>query len=142
LCSGFVVLLSFEVQKVFHKLARSRLIDVQFPRVDNLYRLTDETVAGVADPGQNGTIGYTLDKVGNRSNRTSSVASVPSVLNQTYNARDWLGSDTYTANGSTAVGQVSDLTLRGTETYDFEEHLILRTKPDGTGINIIYGLCG
>ncbi|HUL53425.1 MAG TPA: Ig-like domain-containing protein, partial [Opitutaceae bacterium] len=33
---------------------------------DGLYRLTSESVAGGADPGQNGTVTYTLDKVGNR----------------------------------------------------------------------------
>ena len=108
---------------------------------DDLYRLTDETVSGDTH-GNDGAIGYTLDKVGNRAARTSSVASVSSVVNQSFNSRDWLNGDTYTANGSTTVGQVSDLTLRGTDTYDFEEHLILRTKPDGTTINVNYDADG
>ena len=108
---------------------------------DDLYRLTDETVSGDTH-GNDGAIGYTLDKVGNRSARTSSVASVSSVVNQSFNSHDWLNGDTYTANGSTTVGQVSDLTLRGTDTYDFEEHLILRTKPDGTTINVNYDADG
>ena len=108
---------------------------------DEIYRLTGENVAGVTDPAQNGTLGYTLDKVGNRSSRLSSFLAVQNQTNA-FNARDWLASDTYTANGSTTVGQIADLADRGTDTYDFEEHLILRTKPDGSSINVSYDADG
>ena len=110
---------------------------------DDLYRLTGETVAN--DPnGQNGTIGYTLDKVGNRQSRSSSVASIPSTAN-TFNARDWLNTDTYDANGNTTIGHlpsaIGDHTA-GTDVYDFENRLILRTRPDGTQVNLAYDADG
>jgi RHS repeat-associated protein len=62
------------------------------------------------------------------------------VLNQSYNARDWLSSDTYNANGST----VGSVILNGpvSDTYDFEERLILRTKSDGSTINLSYDADG
>jgi RHS repeat-associated protein len=110
---------------------------------DELYRLTGETRIGDTS-GQNGTIGYTLDKVGNRLSRLS---PLPSVQNQTnsFNSRDWLGGDTYTPNGSTLTSsQHSALNpqLAGTDTYDFEERLILRTRADGTTINLSYDADG
>jgi RHS repeat-associated protein len=108
---------------------------------DGLYRLTSETVSGAADPGQNGTVGYTLDKVGNRLSRLSSLPSV-NTQDSTYNVRDWLNTDTYDANGNTTVGQVADLAARGTDTYDFENRLILRTRPDGTQVNVSYDADG
>jgi RHS repeat-associated protein len=76
------------------------------------------------------------------------VAAVPATLSQTYNSRDWLNGDTYTANGSTVTGRLSPLAPglapepSGTDVYDFEERLILRTKPDGTTINISYDADG
>ncbi len=84
---------------------RLRLARVFLCLFHALYRLTSETiVAGVGDPGPPGTIGYNLDKVGNRSSRSSSVSSVPSLVNQSYNARDWLDTATYDANGNTVSG--------------------------------------
>jgi hypothetical protein len=68
---------------------------------DDLHRLTSETIAGDLS-GQNGTIGYVLDKVGNRLSRSSPVAPIPSTAN-TFNARDWLDTDTYDANGNTVI---------------------------------------
>ncbi|MDD2764574.1 MAG: RHS repeat-associated core domain-containing protein [Opitutaceae bacterium] len=118
---------------------------------DDLYRLTSETVAGVADPGQNGMISYTLDKVGNRLARSSAVAPVPSVLSQTYDARDRLtGLDGrsvgYDLNGNTTSGSLQDLAAAGfgtfTDVYDFENRLVLRTKADGSSINIVYDADG
>ncbi len=110
---------------------------------DDLYRLTDETVTADAN-ANNGSIGYAFDKVGNRSGRTSSVASVSSVLNQSFNSRDWLNGDTYTANGSTLTSSTLPVALSPAlpDVYDFEEHLILRTKPDGTTINVNYDADG
>lgn len=66
---------------------------------DDLYRLTHEAIAGDTH-GNNGTVAYGLDKVGNRESRTSSAPSVPSAFN-TFNARDWLSGDAYDANGNT-----------------------------------------
>ena len=60
----------------------------------------------------------------------------------------WLSGDTYTANGSTVTGRLSPLApglapeTSGTDVFDFEEHLILRTKPDGTTINVNYDADG
>ena len=109
---------------------------------DEIYRLTGENVAGVADPGQNGTLGYTLDKVGNRSSRLSSLLAVQNQTNA-FNARDWLSSDTYTPNGSTIQGGTGVSPVGSTtDAYDFEEHLILRTKTDGSSINVSYDADG
>jgi YD repeat-containing protein len=112
---------------------------------DDLYRLSAEAVAGASDASQNGTVGYTLDKVGNRQARNSGVSALGSQLNQTYNARDWLSGDTYDANGSTVTSsQFSALNpqLSGTDAYDFENRLIVRTKADGSTINISYDADG
>lgn len=68
---------------------------------DDLYRLTSETILN--DPHVvNGSVNYGYDPVGNRLNRTSSVAGVPS-QSSTYDANDRLTSDTYDANGNTKV---------------------------------------
>jgi RHS repeat-associated protein len=97
---------------------------------DNLYRLTQETITvGTGDPAIAGTIAYTLDRVGNRLSRSSSVPSVASVVGS-YDSNDRLTSDTYDADGNTlasadprpgASGSVSDV-------YDFENRLISRNS--------------
>ncbi|MDO8540341.1 MAG: LamG-like jellyroll fold domain-containing protein [Opitutaceae bacterium] len=110
---------------------------------DDLYRLTGETITG--DPNaQNGSIGYDLDKVGNRLNRTSQIAAVTAQLNQSYNARDWLGGDTYNANGSTltAASLPQPVAPSSPDVYDFEERLIVRTRADGSSVNITYDADG
>ena len=96
---------------------------------DNLYRLTNETIAGDTH-GQNGSIGYQYDAVGNRLNRTSSVAAVPSATS-TYDANDRLTNDTYDANGNTTA---SNSKLYG---YDFENRLTQLTD-GGNGATYIY----
>ena len=107
---------------------------------DDLYRLSGESIAG--DPqGNSGALGYGLDKVGNRLSRTSTVAAVASAANS-FNARDWLSGDTYNANGSTTVGLGLPAAQRGTDVYDFEERLILRTKTDGSSLNLGYDADG
>ena len=118
---------------------------------DALYRLTGETVAGGGDPGSLGSIGYTLDKVGNRLNRVTSGADLQLKLpssTSSYNARDWLASDTYDGNGNTqnsgllATRYPLLATQSVPDVYDFENHLILRTRPDGTQVNISYDADG
>ena len=64
---------------------------------DALYRLTNEALSGAA-PG--GSVSYKYDVVGNRTNRTSTLAGV---TNQTfaYTGNDWLTGDSYDGNGNT-----------------------------------------
>ncbi|MDD2764572.1 MAG: Ig-like domain-containing protein [Opitutaceae bacterium] len=102
---------------------------------DGIYRLTGETITG--DASSNGSVSYTLDKVGNRLSRSSSVASVPSVVN-TFTSRDWLNSDTYDANGNTTLS----FGVTTQDIYDFEDRLIVRHKPDGSTINLSYDADG
>ncbi len=113
---------------------------------DKLYRLTNEAIAGDTH-GNNGEIGYELDKVGNRKARSSHLSAISGQLNLTYNARDWLNGDTYDANGNTVVGSLSSLvsgpsSLSGTDAYDFENRLIARTRADGSTVNISYDADG
>jgi YD repeat-containing protein len=83
---------------------------------DDLYRLTNEAIAN--DPhGVNGSVSYGYDAVGNRLNRSSSIAPVASQTS-TYDSNDRLVSDTYDANGNTTVSS------GGSYNYDFENKLI------------------
>jgi RHS repeat-associated protein len=82
---------------------------------DNLWRLTNETIAGTTNT--DGEIGYVYDDVGNRLSRSSSVAGIP---NQTssYDDDDRLLSDGWDANGNT-------LTSSGNQyRYDSENRLL------------------
>ena len=97
------------------------------------------------DPLHSGTVTYGLDKVGNREARTSSVLSVPSVVNPLFNPRDQLLTHTYDANGNTT--QASDPLVTGhsslvTDSYDFEDRLIIRHRADGSTINLSYNSDG
>jgi YD repeat-containing protein len=92
---------------------------------DDLYRLTNETIANDTH-GINGTVGYGYDPVGNRLNRSSSVAGVPTQTS-TDDANDLRPSDTYDANGNTKVSP------GGTLCYDFENRLITHTSIVNTG---------
>jgi YD repeat-containing protein len=65
---------------------------------DNIYRLTSETVAG--DPNSlNGTIGYTYDPVGNRTQQTSTLPGITSG-GFAFDADDRLASDVHNAHAS------------------------------------------
>jgi RHS repeat-associated protein len=93
---------------------------------DNIYRLTSEAITG--DPGgNNGTVTYPqYDKVGNRSQRTSTLGAVPPA-SYTYDANDRLTTDTYDNNGNTIFsGGIAF-------TYDFENRLLSRG-----GATIVY----
>ena len=68
---------------------------------DNLYRLTNETISGF------GSVTYGYDGVGNRTNRSG---SNPQTF--TYNTNDWLGGDSYDANGNT--------TNSGSKSYQYD----------------------
>jgi RHS repeat-associated protein len=92
---------------------------------DALYRLTGETIAGDPD-GADGAVTYTLDPVGNRLSRSSTLSAVPSITNS-YDANDRLDGNTYDLNGSpTAAGG-------STYIYDFENRL----KQAG-GVSVVY----
>lgn len=103
---------------------------------DDLYRLTNEALTGDTR-GNNGSVGYTLDKVGNRESRASSITAVANVTN-TFNSRSWLSGDTYDANGNTTLSVGISLP----DVYDFEDHLIIRHKPDGSTVNLSYDADG
>jgi hypothetical protein len=83
---------------------------------DNLYRLTSETIA--ADPnGVNGAASPVYDAVGNRTQKSSTLAGYPGGLSN-YNANDQLASDTNDANGNTTAS--TGLSYA----YDCENHLV------------------
>jgi RHS repeat-associated protein len=83
---------------------------------DDLYRLTNETIAGGAG-GMNGSVTYSYDAVGNRKQKVSTLPGYPGGLTN-YNGNDQLSTDTYDANGNTtASGQTGYV-------YDFENHLV------------------
>jgi uncharacterized protein RhaS with RHS repeats len=67
---------------------------------DNIYRLTSETIA--SDPsGNNGSVSYGLDPVGNRTSETSSLPGINSGSWPVYNADDQqIPSESYDLNGN------------------------------------------
>jgi RHS repeat-associated protein len=64
---------------------------------------------------------YTLDDVGNRLARNSTLPGVNSTAS-TFDANDRLATDSYDANGNTVGSSL------GTDTYDFEDRLISRNN--------------
>ncbi|MET0625293.1 MAG: VWA domain-containing protein [Pyrinomonadaceae bacterium] len=95
---------------------------------DAINRLVGETVAGAPDPAQNGEVGYTLDAVGNRTARSSTLAGVPAAAN-TFDANDRAVGDTYDANGNTLAAGGR------TFAYDFEDRL---KSADGGAVTVVY----
>jgi len=92
---------------------------------DNVYRLTSEAITG--DPGgNNGTIGYVYDLVGNRTQRNSTLSTMPTAT-YSYDANDRLTTDSYDNNGNT----ISSAGI--SYAYDFEDRLTLRG-----GVTIVY----
>ncbi|MET0645080.1 MAG: RHS repeat-associated core domain-containing protein [Pyrinomonadaceae bacterium] len=95
---------------------------------DALYRLTREAVTNDPNPAKNGAVDYTLDPVGNRLSRTSTLEGV---LNATssYDANNRLVSDAYDANGNARlVGGRSFA-------YDFENRV---KGVDGAAVRVVY----
>ena len=92
---------------------------------DSLYRLTGETISGAT---VNGAIGYQYDAVGNRLQRTSTVAPVPAAT-YSYDANDRLTSDTYDPDGNTSASGGNAYT------YDFENRLI---GQNSAAVTIVY----
>jgi len=94
---------------------------------DDLYRLTSESIAN--DPhGVNGSASYSYDAVGNRLNRSSSIAPVPSQTS-TYDANDRLTSENYDNNGNTTTANGNSYA------YDFENRL---TSLNGGSATYVY----
>jgi RHS repeat-associated protein len=91
---------------------------------DDLYRLTSETIA---NSDNNGQVSYGYDAVGNRLNRSSSVAQVPN-QSSTFDANDRLNSDVFDANGSTKQSNGKSYN------YDFENKLTSTSD----GVTIVY----
>lgn len=95
---------------------------------DDLYRLTGETITGSPVPADNGAIGYQYDPVGNRLQRTSTLAAVPPSV-YSYDQDDRLTTDSYDTSGNTISSGGHSYT------YDFENHLI---SADGGAVRIVY----
>jgi RHS repeat-associated protein len=89
---------------------------------DPLHRMTNEIIAPAGAGGPVASLAYSYDGVGNRLTR---VAEAASLANQhlDYGPNDWLGSDSYDANGNTTIGHagaaVSSLNCR----YDWANRL-------------------
>ena len=94
---------------------------------DGIYRLTGETIAS-APSGKDGTLGYGLDPVGNRTSDTSTVSGLLPVSG-TFNADDELASESYDSDGNTTA------TGGKTFTYDTENHL---RSMSGGSVTIVY----
>ena len=100
---------------------------------DGIYRLTNEAVS--SDPDQvNGSVGYQLDPVGNRTSETSSLAGINSG-SFGYNADDEVNAETYDANGNTLFTGGKNFT------YDAENHLT-GMNVSGTVVSIVYDAFG
>jgi YD repeat-containing protein len=94
---------------------------------DGIYRLTGETVTN--DPsGDNGSVSYGLDPVGNRLSQISSLHNIPTG-GSSYGADDLIIAETYDANGNTIA------TGGKTFAYDSQNRLKLM---NGGAVTIIY----
>ena len=66
---------------------------------DGINRLTNEAISN--DPNNNnGSVGYGLDPVGNRTSVSSTLAGVASVNLNSFNLDDWLSRENYDSNGN------------------------------------------
>jgi YD repeat-containing protein len=83
---------------------------------DAAHRLTAEEITG-APPAGNGRLGYVLDPVGNRLERSSTLAALPPAT-YAYDANDRLLDDSWDANGNTTRAGSA------TFTYDHADRLV------------------
>lgn len=90
---------------------------------DSTYRLTVENLAtaGITNLPSSASVGYTLDDVGNRLSRSSTLPGVSTTAN-TFDGNDRLNTDSYDANGNTVTSTL------GADAYDFEDRLIDRNN--------------
>jgi RHS repeat-associated protein len=98
---------------------------------DSLYRLTQEQITSDPVAANNGTIGYTYDAVGNRLNRTSTIAAVPTTTS-VVDANDRLTSDAYDANGNTITSSGNGYL------YDFENRLLKLNAGTPQEVRFVY----
>jgi RHS repeat-associated protein len=105
---------------------------------DALHRLTQESGAGVS-PALAGTVNYTLDAVGNRTARTSTLNGVTNQT-QSVDANDRLITDTTDNNGNTLASSLNGSTVA--DIYDFEDKLIRRVESTGKVIDVLYDADG
>jgi RHS repeat-associated protein len=89
---------------------------------DGIYRLTNETIS-LAPSGKNGSVGYGLDPVGNRTSDTSSLSGISSG-SFSYNPDDELANESYDQNGNVLA------TGGKTFTYDSQNELISMGSTD------------
>lgn len=82
---------------------------------DKLYRLTGESISGL------GSNSYVLDRVGNRTSRSTGLDSLPA-QSFSYGTNDWLASDAYDSNGNT-LWSTNGGTAAGPYYYDVENRL-------------------
>jgi RHS repeat-associated protein len=82
---------------------------------DSLYRLTSESISGI------GSTTYGLDRVGNRTNRTAGLDSLPA-QSFAYGTNDWLVTDGYDSSGNT-LWSTNGGTATGPYYYDVENRL-------------------
>jgi len=96
---------------------------------DDTYRLTSENLAatGLVLLPSSASVGYTLDDVGNRLARASTLPGVESA-SSSYDPNDRLTTDTYDANGNTVVGRVTAAAPLVNDVYDFEDRLVNRNN--------------
>jgi len=109
---------------------------------DVLRRLTNELIS--VGGGSPGSVGYQLDGVGNRLQRSSSLPSIPS-QSLSYSSNDWVRGDGYDNNGNTqssgAVTYQYDYANRLTNagviqfTYDAEGNRVSKTS---AGVTTLY----
>jgi RHS repeat-associated protein len=94
---------------------------------DPLYRLTSESVTG--DPNAiNGRVDYTLDSVGNRQRRDSTLGPVSNQVS-TFNVNDQLGCEQYDLNGNVIQDCQGNVF-----TWDFENRLLSKNA----AVNVFY----
>ena len=120
---------------------------------DDLYKLTAEIISNDPVAANIGAISYQYDPVGNRTNRTSGIAAVPSQPSLSYDADDRLtgGGYTFDANGSTTVdpngtyvydslGRMTAATVNGnvsTYIYDGDGNKVQETSNSGTRMFLV-----
>jgi RHS repeat-associated protein len=96
---------------------------------DAVARLAKENIAG--DPRGaigDGEISYSLDSVGNRVTRTSTLSAIPAAA-YSYDVNDQLGIDSYDLNGNT--------TASGGHTFGYDYENRLKSKDSG-GVTVVY----
>jgi RHS repeat-associated protein len=96
---------------------------------DAASRLTNETITGDQHgPAANGALTYSLDSVGNRLSRSTTLAAL-GPQSMSYDANDRLTSDTYDTNGNTTASAGTNYF------YDFENRLLSK---NGAAVTVVY----